>query len=477
MIAVRWRRNTAILVLFVLAVSACTGAGDTTTQPPATVGTIVPPSVVTSTTTTAAPTTEAPAAEPAPPAVPDLPQPTLPDPEELLSASLVDVDGFASTSSPQPDTLETLEVRLGRILLDIITDFVWDERESPDLGAALFVAAAPDLSLRGDPALGPFIASTLGGFEDSEPERLEIARKPAWRVSVDETDWITYVDNTTAFIVGGPQDAALAGIEGLIAASDPAPLWQPGECLFLGEASAASTPYAPFGSDVVVECDTAHSYEVIHSEVLPEGPDAPFPEDLQLRSATVCDTAFRDYVGLYDNESRLSMVRYLPDVDEWAEGDRYLACIVTMPDDLGLPTNRVGVLEAIGEESRISRTALECYLGSSSAPPVDCDDPHDIQFIGTVDVVESDYPIGGSALAALDALCSDVLAGLGGGGPGNVVIAATGQPPGPGQWTDGDRTVECFASVTDAFGGRALIVGGFDEGWVVVGEAEEPVTT
>ena len=123
-------------------------------------------------------------------------------------------------------------------------------------------------------------------------------------------------NETHLFFTIGPRELSRAVLADL-AKGPTRYLWQPGDCLDFTDDYFSATPHAPFGLYGLRHCEVPHGYEVISSEVLPEGPNARFPADLSKRSQATCGRSYHDFTGTTELESSIRLIRYLPDQEEW----------------------------------------------------------------------------------------------------------------------------------------------------------------
>lgn len=81
---------------------------------------------------------------------------------------------------------------------------------------------------------------------------------------------------------------------------------------------------------IVRRCDERHLMEVIGIPVLDYAETAPFPGDAEIdrQSDELCRAAFKSYVGVDFDDSRLDVTYYPPLPESWIDGDRLVVCIV-----------------------------------------------------------------------------------------------------------------------------------------------------
>ena len=212
---------------------------------------------------------------------------------------------------------------------------------------------------------------------------------------------------------------------------------------------------------------------MIYSEVLPEGSDAAFPDDMSARSDMTCAAAFFEFTGTTELVSALALIRYLPDEEEWDKGSRYLACVVylTGPSGSEQVNGRIdGTDPALLFDLEVGICVFDFY-------PVDCDDPHN----GEIFLV-GELPDGPNAPRQADAVLDGRLVDACGSAFGTF-RAGVGEGPGvldfrafsdaSVAWELGIRTYYCLAGAFDPSGFLLEITGTFAGGWE---EAAERVT-
>ena len=331
--------------------------------------------------------------------------------------------------------------------------------EDADGEQATAVALTASGEFRGAPFLADEVALFVSG---TSPRSVFIGRKTAFRVTVDDVEWLLYSSETHLFIVVGPRDVSRVIMTDLAESADPY-LWQPGDCLIFDDGFDDATPYAPFGLHGLRHCAVGHTYEVIHSEVLPEPAAARFPSDLSARSDASCGRAFFELTGTTELESALGLIRYLPDEDEWANGSRYFACVVFVNGSRG----KVTVAGRIVGEDESLRFELEQGTCLFSLFPVDCGDPHNGEIIAVFELAEepgAPMPDSGDLADLLADGCSTAFTAFElGDGPGVVNVFEISDIF--GAWDFGARRYYCMASTFGFNGFRLDITGTFGGGW------------
>lgn len=261
--------------------------------------------------------------------------------------------------------------------------------------------------------------------------------------------------------------------------------WALGDCVDLGAEGTFDLPYAPYGRELLASCDAPHTHEVFFSATVPEGPNDPYPADLDDRLWAECFAAFADLMGFPSVESTLQLVLYLPDEDEWTAGERYHGCVLYQPGTQLLYRPLVGLATSNTEDYRWEVAAGTCYaevdltlLALSDAVP--CDDLHALEMIGQADLT----PPGGVYPGV------EAAAELGGEACGALLVEYAAQPLDDlpvltfafptllteGEWDAGARTVKCFAFAGSAEQGVLSSVGSLADGTFEIIDADEGLT-
>ena len=376
------------------------------------------------------------------------------DPSAVAADVLTDVEGFEQIDAP-PDTANDLLISIEDWLPpDLVAGdarAVYSDAEGTHIAV---VSVIPDLTWRGDPGFVPDLIEAITG---TAPESLatgifstETARGAVLKL------W----SSGDGFVVASSldEDAALAYLSGLEADRQPNPAWSSGDCLFLEETE--DLPYAPFPRDVVVTCSGAHNAEVLIG--FTDGAEAEsFDEDaIEYQRNYDCDQAYNLAFGDQLTHAP-SLVTYMPDEDEWARGDRYLACVVIIERNEGRQLIS-GPMAGVDDLDFLPEVGA-CLLDGLPAETVECSSPHVYQYVGSAMLDAQEWPDPDST--AFDDVCVDFLDTLEGG------QAALGVFPiglGPFAFENGDRTVRCmaFATVDDFL---VDVVGGFEGVWRVIG--------
>jgi hypothetical protein len=340
-----------------------------------------------------------------------------------------------------------------------------DQRRLVRSGDAEIVVASllPAGQGRGDPGLADAVAAGVAGNLFADPEFVDIEGRSARRLFVDGTAWYFWASNTHLFIGAGETDVVEEVFAELMDVASKEYLWREGDCL--GFEDDGELPFAPFGTFELVECESAHSHEVTLSEVLDEGSDDPFPADLDERVDLICGEAFVDHVGAVPRLTTLRPVTYRPDQSEWAEGDRYMACVVGAPSD-GEFTESIE-----SGAAEYERTVLvgDCVSDNGT---VDCGDVHwgEIIAIPTHPGDTGDpYPGDEEIADVVDAECREALAEVA-TTSGDLPINVQARGLTAFDWGAGSRQFECLAFVTQDGQVPSDVIGSFTGEWRTVGE-------
>lgn len=328
-----------------------------------------------------------------------------------------------------------------------------------DEGEAVAVVMTNGGEFRGYPLLAKEAGWVLA---ESEPREVTISGRSAWRVEIDGQDWLLWNDDQFTYVAIGELPAATAVIAAHMDA--PAPyFWQAGDCFdftdFDGE-----VPFSTFGSYGVTHCRAPHQYEVIHTEILEDGADDPFPSDLDERRNRTCGERFFEHVGAYPLDSEVKMITYQPNPDEWEKGARYISCVVYRDgDDAPVQVDRR--LQGMGATIPVVLAPGDCLAGTWV---VDCDDPHDAEItsVETYDAaLDADYPDLVDLYDELGETCESVLDGYGAtDGPAELnVWVVTDIPLG---WATGVRSYHCavYPTIDDV---AVSTVGSVREDWEI----------
>jgi hypothetical protein len=213
-----------------------------------------------------------------------------------------------------------------------------------------------------------------------------------------------------------------------------------------------------------IPCDGPHDTETIYigqfSGAVADRETPPDERDDDAAQAYVqCAKAASDYLGEDWHQGRVELLLDLPLERAWTDGRRYFRCdLIEQQSNAGKVIRRTGRLRdglrgtrplAYGCGQRIDPTASGGYDDLKTAS---CTDPHDLEYVGTVQMPDGVYPEPGSTSTATAArLCEERVAAFIG------ISAATldGRRDidwsiwwfSRESWALGDRTAECFLSV------------------------------
>jgi hypothetical protein len=260
--------------------------------------------------------------------------------------------------------------------------------------------------------------------------------------------------------------------------------WRAGDCLRFASTSLDSLPYAPRSDEAILDCGQRHTHEVYLAETLEAGADAPFPgEELGRRVDRICGEGFDRYVGLPVPESNLDIVLYLPDAEEWAAGERYVACVVYRPGPLDTIIEIEGTLHRAGGEVAWPTTFGTCFSASFPSPrhgdPVPCDGPHAYEIVGlAVAAVAPDAPFPGRAELdrQVDDECTLALVEYVDGPVISSGVTVGSLPIDEVDWELGTRTFPCIAFAQDEVGRLLDVRGSFAGEWEIVGASDDAVS-
>jgi len=425
---------TAILLLITLLGTACTPSGDVTT-----------------TSLSAPPTTTL------PPTGPDgsLLPPETPDPEELAASWLEAPSGLTETDEIglfEQDALTAIGLWLPDDLVTGRADAVYTGADTSIVVAAI----VPTMSWRADPGLVPALASLDSLATEVAPSVFETTTNAGLDV------WLWSNGDGFLAVTSLDRRAAIDYLVGREERRVPLRVWETGDCLYFEPDKGL--PWAPVTIDRVVPCDGAHNAETLLARQVAMD-DTAFDEDaVAYQRNYSCDEAYQSLLGPQKDRTP-SLVTYMPDADEFARGDRYLACLAQIDTNAGWELF-VGRLA--------DRTDLEwspivgtCYGASIAPVGIDCASAHTYQYIGNATTDLDAWPASEAAFADACATLVDQLE------PGPAVIDVLPMGLYPFAFEQGDRTVRCmaFASGDD---GVIEVIGSFRDRWRVLGEGGIP---
>lgn len=446
------RRAAGAALALALIVSACTTASDD-------VVTISSPAASsTTTTTTTVTTTTVPD-----PVVPEIPAP----PADLIRADLV-VPGYSSEWDFSGATLDQLVDLIEDVIVAGVVQILTDDTTGESVAA---LAAVPVPSLIGIPGLARQLAARTHGA--TEIEEVAVAGTATWRTRSGDAWIYWWHSNSRVFVVeamGLDEEAGAARAEAAIAAiaaGHQAVAWQQGDCLLFDPPELASMPHAPFGTANIVDCAGPHTVEVSGATTLEATGDAPFPgSELNGAVRSFCDESFDEHIGGIARRSDLGQISYLPDEEEWAEGDRYLACIVFVQEPDGSPGVIARSLEGAGPRYVVDPVPGTCYDGGAQ---ISCNAVHDTEFLGTAPAPFDEYPPFAEAVPASDAACEELAAEIvPDRGLTDAFLFVYTLPLSAYELERG-TPLDCYAAVVDASGTQLPFRGSLLDGaWEVV---------
>lgn len=316
--------------------------------------------------------------------------------------------------------------------------------------AIVVVSVIPTMEWRGDPNVVPALSSLDSASTEVSPGIYTTTTESG----LDIWLWST----GDGFLVATSLDdgPVFDYVSALESQRTALPVWATGDCLYFPPEEGL--PWAPVTIDRVVPCAGPHNAEVLLADRDALNGDIYDAAAVSFERNYACDKAYEETLG--PQKDRLPhLITYMPDEDEFARGDRYLACVVELDTNDG-PILSVGRL---ADRSDLAWTPIvgTCYTDSLAPEGVDCADRHAYQFIGTAEVSETEWPDDTSRFATA---CDGLIDGLR-DGPANVEAFAMGLYP--YAFERGDRIVRCMAFATD---GEFLldVIGGFDSSWTVL---------
>ncbi len=425
-------RILAVFVSSAIAVTSCTVTSGTTSS-----STSVPAAPESSTTT-----------QPIEPGAPLVP-PEPPDQDALASSWLSAPEGFAPTEERglfEQDAITAIGLWLPDGLVAGRSDAVYrsDDRY------LVVVSVIPTMSLRGDPGLVPVLASlddqgsevTEGVFETSTPAGLAIS---LWSTGDGFLAATSIDDGVATDYLASRERSRL-----------PLPIWQTGDCVYLDPEEGL--PWAPIALDAVVPCDGPHNGEVLFGDQTATDAETFDEDDVTYQRNYTCDREFEALLGPQKDRTP-SLVTYMPDEDEFARGDRYLACLVRIQTNDGVELF-AGKL-ADRDDLVWSPEPGTCFGPSLAPEGLECATAHSYEYIGTGETDIDVWPLSTEAFASA---CDPLVEAL---PTGPVRIDVFPMGPYPYAFERGDRTIRCMAFASDA-DGMVDVVGSFSEGWRVV---------
>lgn|GEM_PF-3002485 len=471
----RIRRPAEIAVLALsLAVTACSAPATKTadpsvraqpvpavTAPPSTAPPVDTAAPDRSTTTTTMP---GPVLEP----------PQAPDPVEIAGAALDAPLGDLRAVGEESRLLAILEFRLAEIN-PVIQSLVWDHLAAGDQ-RVLVASIYPYSELRGDPTLPRAMADLIAG-EDTAPVPVEGDGFDLVEIELEDAWWYLWANHTHILLTGGPRDLARSRMAALAAFNADEYLWTAGDCIAIATADGLGLPYSPYGEEVVVPCDQPHQWEVLAADgaAFGDNPGASMPEPDEVYAGTseACETGFAELVGGTPFDSSLELVHYMPDALEWERGDRYTACVATVTREAE-PTLVDRSFRGEGVAMAVERVAGDCHAWTVREDRVDCEHPHDFEYLGEVTSNAGTWP--GRNLRHPLSACEPLLeAAASAEEVDGATLGTYATVTGPVAWSNGDRRIACFA-VAEQSGSPVRIAGSIGDAWEPAGAPGDGLT-
>ncbi|NHZ70297.1 MAG: hypothetical protein GWP18_01515 [Proteobacteria bacterium] len=376
--------------------------------------------------------------------------------DDVATDALIDVVGFSEDGDP-PRLAEDLVIAMQAWLVPDLAEGEVStiyKRTSTDSSVSV-LSVVPEMQWRGNPN---FVRDLIEGVSGDD------ATTPADGVFGTVTAAGAHIfmwSTGDGFIMASAMDPndALVYLEQRSAKSTVNEVWEAGSCLYLEDDE--SLPFAPFPPDAVVPCEGAHNAEVLIGRTDGTDLDTYDEETITYDRNYLCDKAYESAFGSQLDQAP-SLVSYMPDADEWARGDRYLACVALIRTNEG--TKLIAGSMADIDDLTFEPAVGSCIAAGLPADTTPCGVVHTYQFLGEVDVVAETWPtLGGSAYT--DA-CTPLLDELP-PGPAEVEVFPVGL--GAYAFEQGDRTVRCMAfAAVDGF--LVDVIGPFTGVWRVIGD-------
>lgn len=166
-----------------------------------------------------------------------------------------------------------------------------------------------------------------------------------------------------------------------------------------------------------------------------------------------CEQPASDYLGGDWHGALVGLLLIVPGRTDWPRGSHWYACALAPGQAQGVVATSTGSMR---DGLRGDRPWLfSCLTQAPGSPagsyvdPVDCDQPHYLEYVGTYRAPAGDWP-GGATLSQLgNDGCLEVLARYLGFASAsantNSHVAVTHTPPSRDQWTYGLRDFRCLA--------------------------------
>lgn len=445
---------TAVLMLIIIPAAACSSTADLILSSTSTVA----DSAVTTTTMAPLPPTTS-STTPPPPEDPETG-----DIDAVARAAIIDVPGYTSVSGSNDQTTDLL-ASLNPWFPSQITAGVAAALRQDEAGNHIAVFSAIPLSgIRGY----PWIAYLYGTWID---ETIVVPRSSAEIVEVHPVTGGTFYlwgeGDGVMIATSSASEAAVAYLEARASVDTPNRVWSTGDCIFLPQDQLdyyGNAPWAPVALDIVVPCTGPHNGEVLLSEQVGVELDDFDAARIAYDRSYACDKAYNTTFGRSQGEYLPSLIMYMPDREEWKRGDRYIACVVVLPEIDGSERTVTGPFAAEPDLDLV-RTTGDC-TSSYTTLVVSCDTRHLYQYVGSLEYDGSTFPdLSGSAF---DDVCASLPVTFNDGDNPVAEVSVVGLDLGPYQFEQGDRTVHCYALASVA-GEPVEVVGSFLDTWFIPG--------
>lgn len=445
------------MTLIIISTAACTSTADRINR--STPSTDTSTSVTTSSTTTVSitPTTEAPPTKP-----------TTGDIDEVALAAIIDVPGYSPVFEPNEEDIELADSISAWFPSEITAGIAVALRVDASGNRIAVFSAIPLSGIRGY----PWIADLYGVWVD---ENLAIPESATDIVEVHPPTGGTFYfwgeGDGVMITTSNSSQAAAAYLEARALIDMPNQVWNSGDCIFLPQDQSdyyGNAPWAPIALDIVVPCSGPHNGEILFSAQVGTSLEEFDADQIAYERAYVCDKAYADTFDRPQGEYLPALITYMPDMDEWERGDRYLACLVVLPTANGSERLVAGPFAA-QPDLNVVLTSGDC-TSSHAKLAISCNARHHFQYLGSVEYEGSSFPdISGSAF---DDACASLPIELTDGDDPEAEALIVGLNMGPYQFELGYRTVNCYG-VAIVDGEQVEVTGSFLDRWSVVSDTAE----
>ena len=384
----------------------------------------------------------------------DLPPPPLPDPDTVASEAVTTIPGYRDIGTPglfEADALTAIRLWLPT---QIVAGTSARSVEDADGNQIVALWVNPIMAWRGDPGIVGALADLEG---TSDPAMVGTG---VYRTTIEGGLTVHLWSTGDGFVVAAAVAAQAAAdyLEALESQRTPRAVWSTGSCLYLEPSTGL--PWAPVAIDAQVPCTGPHNAEVILSTRSAEGLETFDEDDIAYRRNHECDIAYERAIGPQRDHTP-SLITYMPDAEEFARGDRYLACVVqlTTPDGPSLVSGRI----TDRDDTTWRPTIGSCFAANLAPEAVPCDEAHVYEFVGEATATADAWPRDDRATFA--AACSPFLDDL---EAGNASIDVFPMGLYPHAFEQGERRIRCMAYADDETG-PATVIGSFSEEWRILG--------